>query len=180
MIHLFPGPVSSCLTPSSLLFKLCCWWRLLDRSLIEIFLSYAGQMAQWVKGQAGDLSSISGTHMVEEENQLPQEGLHAPTQSINQQIKKKSVVCYHFIPWLFSHLPYSFYSLLLLACLWPAYFLLPNCLVIPFPILCWFPPLCNHFKIYHNSYSGRIPHFCFSYHQHPLESQYSKNIFQGV
>lgn len=134
MIHLFPGPVSSCLTPSSLLFKLCCWWRLLDRSLIEIFLSYAGQMAQWVKGQAGDLSFISGTHMVEEENQLPQEAcMHPHSQSISKLKKKNPVVCYHFVPWLFSHLPYSFYSLLLLACLWPAFFLLPNCFGYPTP-----------------------------------------------
>lgn len=176
MIHLFPGPVSSCLTPSSLLFKLCCWWRLLDRSLIEIFLSYAGQMAQWVKGQAGDLSFISGTHMVEEENQLPQEAcMHPHSQSISKLKKKKillsATISFHgYFPVVLTHF--------ILFCSWPVSDLLPSffqiVLVIPLPILYWFSPLCNHFKVYHNSYSGRFPH------RHPLESQYSKNVFQRV
>lgn len=115
MIHLFPGPVSSCLTLSFLLFRPHCWWRLLGSSLLNISLSYAGQMTQWVKGQAGDLSTISGTHMVGGEPATTG-GMHAPTQSINQQIKKKKILL---------SAPISFHNYFIL-CSWPVSDLLPS------------------------------------------------------
>lgn len=57
-----------------------CWGRLLDSSLLKICLSYAGQMAQWLKGQAR-WSEFYLWNPCDRRREPTTGGMHAPSQS---------------------------------------------------------------------------------------------------